>query len=250
MIRRLLLGLLALAAALAAPGAGRAAPLVADLTSHLVAITTGFTGTDVVLFGATDGPGDVIVVVRGPEREMVVRRKSRILGIWVNTRQITFTGVPGYYAVLSSQPLDEIAPPAVQALHQIGLTNLRLPVEEGTKRSPAEIAAFRGALIGEQQRQGLYAGTVGKVNFLGDRLFRASINFPANVPTGSYLVEVFLVRDKAVVSGQTTPLVVSQVGIDAEVNEFADRWALLYGVVAVAGAAMAGWLASLPFRHA
>ena len=38
--------------------------------------------------------------------------------------------------------------------------------------------------------------------------------------------------------------------IDAEVNDFADRQALLYGIIAVVGAAMAGWLASLPFRNA
>jgi hypothetical protein len=37
----------------AASGPARAQALVADLTSHLVAITTGFTGTSVVLFGAT-----------------------------------------------------------------------------------------------------------------------------------------------------------------------------------------------------
>ena len=37
----------------------RAEALVADLTSHLIAITTGFTGASVVLFGAIDGPGDV-----------------------------------------------------------------------------------------------------------------------------------------------------------------------------------------------
>jgi succinyl-CoA synthetase beta subunit len=36
----------------------------------------------------------------------------------------------------------------------------------------------------------------------------------------------------------------------AEVNEFANRWALLYGIIAVIGAAGAGWLASLPFRNA
>src|SRR5216683_635354 len=54
----------------------RAEALIADLTSHLIAITTGFTGASVVLFGATDGPGDVVVTVRGPDREMTVRRKS------------------------------------------------------------------------------------------------------------------------------------------------------------------------------
>ena len=224
-------------------------PLIADLTSHLIAITTGFTGTNVVLFGSTDGAGDIIVVVRGPERDTIVRRKSRVAGLWINKRQVTFTSVPSYYAVFSSRPLDEIAPPNVQALHQIGLTNLHLGVVEG-KRSADEIANFRAALIRDRQRDGLFGDTVGHVSFLGDRLFRATIAFPANVPTGTYLVEIFLVRDKGVVTGQTTPLVVSQAGIDAEINEFASRWAFFYGVVAVIGAAMAGWLATLPFRNA
>ena len=81
----------------AAAPAARAQALVADLTSHLVAITTGFTGTSVVLFGATDGGGDVIVVVRGPERDMVVRHKSKVAAVWVNTRQATFLNAPSFY---------------------------------------------------------------------------------------------------------------------------------------------------------
>ncbi|HEV3177595.1 MAG TPA: TIGR02186 family protein, partial [Stellaceae bacterium] len=66
----MLLLLLASLGLAAASGPARAQALVADLTNHLVAITTGFTGTSVVLFGATDGNGDVIVVVRGPERDI------------------------------------------------------------------------------------------------------------------------------------------------------------------------------------
>ena len=57
-------------------------------------------------------------------------------------------------------------------------------------------------------------------------------------------------RNKAVINGQTRPLNASQAGIDADVYEFANHEALLYGIIAVAGAAMAGWLASLPFRNA
>jgi len=232
--------------ALAPPA--RAQALVADLTSHLVAITTGFTGTSVVLFGATDGGGDVIVVVRGPEREMVVRHKSKVAAIWVNTRQATFTNVPSFYSVYSSRPVEEIASPAVRQLHQIGLDYLHLNTEQTL--SAEEATDFRAAFIRNQVRSGLYLPTTGQVAFLGDRLFRATINFPASVPTGTYLVEVFLVRDNAVVSGQTTPLVISEIGIDAEVHDFADRYGLAYGLVAVILAAMAGWLASLPFRNA
>ncbi len=232
------------------PAPGRAAePLIADLTSHFVAITTGFTGTDVVLFGATDGPGDVIVVVRGPNRDAVVRHKSRVAGLWINTRQMTFTGVPSYYAVYSTRPLEDIMPSALRTLQDIGLANLPLAAAE-KGRTPQEIADFRAALIRERREQALYADAVGGFNFLGSELFHLALGFPANVPTGNYTVQIFLVRDKRVVGGQTSPLYISQAGLDAEVNDFAQRRALLYGLLAVIGAALAGWLSSLPFRHA
>src|ERR1700757_5359812 len=91
--------------------AARAEGLVADLTTHLIAITTGFTGASVVLFGATDGPGDVVVAVRGPDREMTIRRKDRVAGVWVNTEEAIFTNVPNFYAVAASRPLEQIVSP-------------------------------------------------------------------------------------------------------------------------------------------
>jgi uncharacterized protein (TIGR02186 family) len=211
-------------------------------------ITTGFTGASVVLFGATDGPGDVVVTVRGPDREMTVRRKSRIAGIWVNTREVTFANVPSFYAVAASRPIEDIVSPANATLYRLGIANLKLEAE-----APAPsvvVDTFRAALEHTQQQAGLFANRFGKVDFLGERLFRTTIAFPSNVPTGTYLVEVFLVRDKDVVSGQTTPLVVSKVGVDAAVFEYASRQPGFYGAIAVLTAVVAGWLASLPFRGA
>jgi uncharacterized protein (TIGR02186 family) len=226
--------------------AARAEGLVADLTSHLIAITTGFTGASVVLFGATDGPGDVIVAVRGPEREMTVRQKSRVAGIWVNTRQVSFGNLPSFYAVAASRPVADILSPAAAAFYRLGIANLKLAAS--TPAPSVVVDAFRTALERTQQEAGLYVERMGKVDFLGERLFRTTITFPSNVPTGTYLVEVFLARDKDVVSGQTTPLVVSKVGVDATVFEFSTRQPGFYGAIAVLTAVVAGWLASLPFR--
>ena len=226
--------------------AARAEGLVADLTSHLIAITTGFTGASVVLFGATDGPGDVIVAVRGPEHEMTVRRKSRVAGIWVNTQQVTFVNLPSFYAVAASRPIADILSPAAAAFYRLGIANLKLAAS--TPAPSVVVDAFRTALERTQQEAGLYVERMGKVDFLGERLFRTTITFPSNVPTGTYLVEVFLVRDRDIVSGQTTPLVVSRVGVDAAVFEFSTRQPGFYGAIAVLTAVVAGWLASLPFR--
>lgn len=79
----------------------RANTLVADLSQHLVGITTGFAGADVLLFGAVEGHGDVVVVTRGPERPAIMHRKSRILGVWANTASMTFDRVPSFYAIAS-----------------------------------------------------------------------------------------------------------------------------------------------------
>jgi len=77
-------------------GPARGEALVADLTNHLIAITTGFTGAAVVLFGAIDGPGDIAVVIRGPDRDVTVRRKTRVAGIWVNSEEVNFGNVPSF----------------------------------------------------------------------------------------------------------------------------------------------------------
>ncbi len=62
-----------------------ARPVVADLSNHLVAITTGFSGTHMLAFGATDDrKGNIVMVVRGPQETHVVREKTRLAGIWMN----------------------------------------------------------------------------------------------------------------------------------------------------------------------
>ncbi len=241
-------GLAALSCLVLALAAGPAQgdAVVADLSLHRIAITTGFTGTSVVLFGATDGPADVIAVVRGPEREMTVWRKGKVAGVWVNAESMTFTNVPSFYAVAASRPLDEALSPGAAALYRIGTANLKLESKPPLTGERAQ--RFSKALIEEQQRAGLISAEIRKVAFLGERLFRAEIAFPTNVPTGDYRVEVFLAKDRDVVSGQTTPLRVEKVGIDAEVSDFARREAAAYGAIAVLTAVVAGWLASLPFR--
>lgn len=225
----------------------RAQALIADLSNHLIAITTGFTGTEVLLFGAVEEAGDVVVIVRGPVGDVAVRRKDRIAGVWVNSGRMDFTDVPSYYAVAASRPLAEIGPPVLLSRHAIGLDFLRL----AAAGQPSEAAQqpYRSALVRIKQQDNLYAASVGRVTFLGQRLFRTTVSFPANVPVGSYLVEVLLVRDGEVVSAQTTPLIISKVGFGADIYDFAHNQGALHGVVAILAALMAGWLAHLAFRR-
>jgi len=240
---------LVLAMVLLGSAAAAQEPLIADASNspnYRVEITTGFVGTDVVYFGAKEGPGDVIVVIRGPILDYSVRRKQRVAGIWINTDKVSFGDVPSFYAVASSRPLDELLPRSLRVQQGIGLDALDLPTVKSEREG--DIDSFRSALLRLKEQSGQFAREVGKVKILGDRLFSTTVHFPANVPTGSYFVTVMLVRDKDIVSAQQVHLEVGKIGADAGIYEYAHIQSALYGLTAIAGALLAGWAAHLVFR--
>jgi uncharacterized protein (TIGR02186 family) len=225
-------------------------PLVIDLSSHVVAINSNFAGVNLLLFGAVDGVadgnGDVVVVIRGPTQSELIRRRSRLLGLWINRYQATIGEAPSYYQVASTRPLDHIAAKAMLDRHRLGVEHLGLAVKR--KDDGRTDDDYREALIRLKTRQGLYGELAGKISLLDGRLFRTDMNFPANVPTGIYTAEVYLVRDGEIVSAQTTPLIISKIGVGADIFDIASRHAALYGLAAVGLAILGGWLAATAFR--
>jgi len=227
----------------------RATGFIADLSHHLIAITTAFTGSNVLLFGALDeAGGDVVVVVRGPESEATVRRKSRIGPVWLNTDELTFANAPAFYAVAASGRLAAIMDLDDRVRFRIGTENLGLRPVDGIERSPAELESFREALVRNKARDDLYAIEVAPIRFLGDRLFRTTLSFPANVPPGNYQVEVLQLDEGTVVAAQTSVLVISKVGLEAEIFDAARTAPALYGLVSVLLAIGAGWTAGVVFK--
>ena len=221
--------------------------LIADLSSREIAITTGFAGTELLLFGAGDGAGDIVVGVRGPKRREIVRRKERIAGVWVTGRSVAFDQVPAFYFLASTRPLNEIATAAVFAPKRIGATNLYIVPQSRVDIGRTE---FRRALLRNKVQSGLYNEVQGAVKVMGGRLFRTRVFFPSNVPTGSYAAEVYLLRGGVIVSDQSTPLVVRKVGLESDIFQFAHQHSALYGIIAIVIALGAGWMAGMVFRKA
>jgi len=241
--------LLVLASGLRTDSEAHADTLVADLSQRLIAITTAFVGTDVVLFGTSDPDHDIVVTVQGPRTSQIVRRKGQVAGIWINRERLAFDQVPSYYAVASSGPLEKIALPDVRARLELGTDDLKLKPIDATGLDIGEIATFQDALVRNKQREGLYSVKPAPVNFIGPRLFRTTLHFPANVPPGIYQVQVLELRDGQVTDAQRSALVISKIGVEADVFDFANQQSVLYGLMAVALSATLGWLAGVIFRR-
>jgi len=245
--RAILIGVAGAAIAVGALAVARAArPLVADLSSKQIQISTGFTGAHLLLFGSTDGAGDVVVVVRGPKRNEIVRRKERTAGIWINGTSVEFAGVPVYYHVATSRPLQDFANEETLKKYRIGVPRLRMPAQSSAP--PSVVREFRDALIRLKRKGKLYGESPGAVTVKDGRLFRTEITFPSTVPTGTYSAEVYLFRRGEPIGTSLTPITVHKVGLEAAIFEFAHRYAAIYGIVAVLIALVAGWAAGAIFR--
>lgn len=223
--------------------------LVIDLSDRVVAITTGFTGSNLLLFGAVEQEGDIVVVVRGPREDTVVRRKERVAGIWVNRAELAFADVPAFYAMASTGPVSEVVSDMVRREYELGVDRLRLTPVDSSVDSET-VRNFGQALRRANIRRGVFRPDVERVTFVGGRLFRTDIHLPSNVTVGRYAVNVYLFSDGQLVDLKTTELNVRKSGAEARVYNFAHDYGLAYGVLAVVIAVVAGWLANLAFRRA
>jgi len=226
--------------------AARDNAIVADLSEDRIGISTRFTGADVLLFGATEGRGDVVVVVRSPDSSVIVRRKERVAGIWVNADDLSFDDAPGFYHVASSGPLTDLLPEDALKAHEIGVENIEF--KPHAFLSSADENTFRDALIRNKRRTGLYSQSPGEITFQGNRLFRTRVAFPSNVPTGNYRISVYLIEEQDIVATSTTDLSIEKVGFEAKVTECAFEQAPIYGAIAILIALIAGWFAGIVFR--
>lgn len=231
------------------PFSAHAAPedLAVGLAADRVDISTGFSGAKIVLFGVKSKPGDIAVVVSGPEREMRVRRKESVGGLWVNRRAMTFHSVPIYYDYAVSRSESDIAPIEVRRENRIGLNALGFDPE--TNEGPEDLAKFQEGLIRSQQIAGLYPLAPKPIVFLNDHFFQATLEVPSNVPTGEYTIRAFLIRDGRVSETREVSLRVAQVGTSARIYLFAYDSGLLYGLSVILLAVMAGFGAHVFLRR-
>lgn len=226
------------------PGPVRAT-LIAELSDRRIDISTGFTGAEVLVFGTIDPGGDVVVVVRGPNHDVVVRRKVQVAGAWINGPAATFPNVPSFYAVAATAPLAQILPDPIRRATALGIDVLPLEPRRFSDRS----MGLRQPLVDLKREAGLWNDSDRSIPLYEGRLFFHRVLFPATVYTGAYRVTVYHVRAGIIAEETELTIAAERVGLGARVWSFANRAALLYGVVSVLLAVTIGWLGSIVFRR-
>jgi len=235
------------------PEAGPAR-VVAALKQNRIAITAGFEGSEIFVYGAIardtadDGvPFGLVVKVQGPSQPLVVRRKDRVLGVWINRESAVLDAAPSYYAVATTGPFFDTISHTEDLRRRVSLEHTLRYVGARQTIEPRE--GFLEAVARLRAAEGLYVVDPGGVTVEEGLLFSATFALPASIVEGSYAAQVLLTRERDVIDSFETVIEVRKEGFERLVYQTARERPLLYGSLAIAVALAAALAASEGFRR-
>lgn len=227
------------------------------ISVDIVPVGSEFSGQEIAVFGTIENANPlarvlnsyaVAVAISGPPQDIVVRRKERVFGIWMNRKAREFANVPSFYAVASNRPLNTVSQRPVLRQLGLGIENIALRLHARSANSLSlQAPEFTSSLRRIRSENGLYSQNGEGVVFLSSNLFRATLSLPSNVPIGRHVVTAYLFRDGALLDRKVGALEVRKIGFEELMYTLAHQYSLWYGLLAVLIALATGWLGSVIF---
>ena len=236
----------------------KAESLQMGISVDQVPVSSSFDGAEIVIFGSIEtneqaalfrGEYDVVIRVEGAAEDVIIRKKERIGGIWINNQSQAYESAPSFYSILSARPLNLISNSIELAPNGLGIRNLgkNIPVE-GEKTLIMNPGEFSDALRRLRIEQDLFSEIPGTLQQLSPSLFRATLSIPANVPIGEHKVTAYLFRNGEILNTNDSSFIIEKVGFERWIYDLAHENGLLYGIMAVLLAIFTGWSANAIFR--
>ena len=224
-----------------------AQPVKIDVSEDVIGISSAFSGRHVTLFGLQKQQGDIVIIVRGPALNKVIREKNNVLGLWLTTKSVHFVGVPGYYSVAASTDLTSLTDIATLKKNQIGLDFLSIRPDKET--AYPSLKRYQDALIEKHQLESLFVLRTESLTYITDELFKTKLWFPSNIPVGEYTINAFLFKDQKIIGKDNINMTIKREGFNASLKDFSLQSPWLYALTTIILALLSGWLATVILRR-
>jgi uncharacterized protein (TIGR02186 family) len=217
----------------------------AEHEPNLIAIGAFFNGTQLTVSGKVAAENEVVVIVKGKQEELTIKKKGKALGLlWMNLGDVHFKKVPNLYLLYSSKGMMELAASELKTWKQLGIGFESLKKQMEIEAPQAERNDLAQEFLKLKQNQGLYASHQGEISFGQksgtEKSFNAAVWIPPRIPPGEYQVQVMEIHNGITVGNSMDRLKVKEQGIPFMISSLAFNHSLFYGFLAVLIAVAAG----------
>lgn len=228
------------------------AMLSASVNPQSISIGATFNGRDIIISGDVSKDTEILIRITGKNKAEKFKKKGKLFGLlWMNLSTIEMKNIPSMMLIAPSDYLEKWMEKYPGQWKSMGLgfdtvkDNITiLPKSENKNLIFKELFKLK-------KKAGLYGIRKKTIIYTDNEeitAYEARIHLTAALPPGEYHIEIFAVRDGRVLEKKILPLPVRQVGFPAFLSSLAFENGLLYGILAVIIAVMAGLIIGFMFR--
>ena len=254
MIKKYLISLVAMTAVLwCLPSmAAAGAPISVHVNPERIAMGTTYNGVDVFVSGNMPQDTEILIRVVGKEKSEHFKKKGKALGVlWMNLATIAIDHAPAMLLLAPSDTIDKmrIEQPAAWQKLNLGFNALKrqIAIEPATEDKDVIFDEF----LKLKQHEGLYGIQENAVRYTAqgaESAFTATLHFPADLPQGKYEIQTYVIKDGRIIGQASSRIEAKMVGVPMFLSSLAFQHGLLYGILAVLVAIMAGLFTGYLFR--
>ncbi len=229
------------------PSAGA---LTCKVQPDRVIIGIGYHGAHITVDGEYSEGQDLIVEVLSPPEKTELKYKGKVAGfLWMKLGSMTFENLPSIYMLFSTEPLNALLDPAVQAQQEIGYPALKAKAVIHSHKKDFDRHRWINEFFRFKEDEELYVVRPGSIQAEKGR-YHLDIDWPYQAPPGEYTVKVLAV-EKGVVKDRTVHHIrVADDGLIRDLSSLARNRPALYGLLAILVAVAVGIGVGMVFKRA
>ncbi len=230
---------------------GQSSPIGIDVIQpKTIRIGSFFSGEKVFVRAVVPLGAPVALRIIGPREDLVLMKKGRVGGLWMNVQQVLFRNIPKVYLLWTSEKMSALEtrnPEKSMKLDYLSFLSGSLP-DKDQKEGPLLI----NELIKLKEADNLYqlfekAIRIKPLEKGGWDQADAVLELPAKIYPGTYALELIAFQEGKGTLLHSSTIEVRLAGFPALVSRVAHQKGLWYGILAVIIATISGLLIGVIF---
>lgn len=203
-----------------------------------IVINVAASERSLLLFGAAEAGGDIVLRILGPPRPLTVIRREQFYGrLWINSQSDIYHDAPSFIRIASTAPLENLLDEKEKIASGLALDKIMAAPQS------------HGDAIRQRYQEKELWFCCDALALRADGLFSYALALPADAPVGTYRAEAMLVKNGRVAASARAEFAARYGGLNAVLERLSRGSGLLYGVLAVLMALLMGFASAILFRR-